>query len=366
MLEDRRPGPSGPARSSPTGGSFRSAARTSFDMLASCQSISSLMASGRSGAASPLALAAYAAAPRAWAPRCGIAEACPAARAAAAAAVLTPCAARPRSNRRRICSATSSSPRPNARVRAIASRGRLSPGASASKKGSTRPAHSAAQAATIRRSASLSVCGEPIAGACQLWVAHPLPIVQEHETDTDEIPATRGFRYPDVASAVAAGSRAPRCVHTAQSTSRTSSFGSRVGRRKRKSSAYARAMLRLGSCVGPAGRSPVQVSAKAPGSRPQPRGEIPAAERGVKSLFGGSKRAGWDGSLDKGTIGEPSRSFHGEGHVRQSWFRIGCGGSSRGTETCTRVRSDHGTRETRLASLVGQVPSVGVGAGRTE
>ena len=61
---------------------------------------------------------------------------------------------------------------------------------------------------------------------------------------------------------------------------------------------------------------------------------------------------GWDCSLVKSTIGEPSRSCHGEGHVRQSWFRIGCGGSLRGTETCTRARSDHGTRETRLPSLV--------------
>jgi hypothetical protein len=76
------------------------------------------------------------------------------------------------------------------------------------------------------------------------------------------------------------------------------------------------------------------------------------AERGVESLFGGSKRVGWDCSLVRFTIGEPSRSFHGEGHVRQSWFRIGCGGSLRGRETCTRARSDHGTRETRLGGLV--------------
>jgi hypothetical protein len=61
---------------------------------------------------------------------------------------------------------------------------------------------------------------------------------------------------------------------------------------------------------------------------------------------------GWDCSLVRVTIGEPSRSFHGEGHVRQSWFRIGCGGSLRGRETCTRARSDHGTGEARLRSLV--------------
>ena len=111
-------------------------------------------------------------------------------------------------------------------------------------------------------------------------------------------------------------------------------------------------MLRLASWIRPAGGSPAPVSAGAPGSRPRSRGEIPAAERGVKSLFGGSKRVGWDCSLVTVTIGEPSRSCHGEGHVRQSHSRIGCGGSLRGTETCTRARSDHGTRETRLASLV--------------
>ena len=113
-------------------------------------------------------------------------------------------------------------------------------------------------------------------------------------------------------------------------------------------------MLRLGSCDRPAGESPVRVSAGAPGSRPRLEGEIPRAKRGVESLFGGSKRVGWNCSLVKETIGEPSRSFHGEGHVRQSWFRIGCGGSLRGRGTCTRARSDRGTRETRLSSLVSE------------
>ena len=42
-------------------------------------------------------------------------------------------------------------------------------------------------------------------------------------------------------------------------------------------------------------------------------------------------------SLDRGTMGEPSRSCHGEGQV----LRIG-----------TRSRSGHGTGETRLRSLV--------------
>ena len=102
--------------------------------------------------------------------------------------------------------------------------------------------------------------------------------------------------------------------------------------------------------------SPVRVIAGEPGSRPRGyRGEIPAAERGVEeSLFGGSKRAGCDCSLVRVTIGEPSRSCHGEGHVRQSWFRkrAGRGVLIRGRGSCTRARSDHGTRETRLSSLV--------------
>jgi hypothetical protein len=102
----------------------------------------------------------------------------------------------------------------------------------------------------------------------------------------------------------------------------------------------------------PAGGSPVRVSAGAPGSRPRLVVERRRVERGVESLFGGSKRVGWDCSLVRFTVGELSRSFHGEGHVRQSWFRIGCGGSLRGRETCTRARSGCGTRETRLCSLV--------------
>src|SRR5919106_859846 len=111
-------------------------------------------------------------------------------------------------------------------------------------------------------------------------------------------------------------------------------------------------MLRLGSWIRPAGASPVPVSAGAPGSRPRFVVERRRAERGVESLFGGSKRAGWDCSLVRLTIGEPSRSCHGEGHVRQSLFRFGRGGSLRGMETCTRARSDRGTGEARLPGLV--------------
>ena len=129
-------------------------------------------------------------------------------------------------------------------------------------------------------------------------------------------------------------------------------------------------MVRLGSWIRPAGASPVPVGAGAPGSRPRSLGEILAAERGVESLFGGSKRVGWDCSLVRSTIGEPSRSFHGEGHVRQSWFRIGLGGSLRGRETCTRARSDRGTGEARLASLVSKdrvyKPMAKAGGGQRE
>src|SRR6266700_5399348 len=52
------------------------------------------------------------------------------------------------------------------------------------------------------------------------------------------------------------------------------------------------AMLRPESWTKPAGVSPVWVGAGAPGSRPRFVGEIWRAERGVESLFGGSKRAG--------------------------------------------------------------------------
>jgi hypothetical protein len=59
-------------------------------------------------------------------------------------------------------SAVLNSPRAYARVRAIRARGRSSSAASASNKYRTRSAQSAAQAATRRRSASLSVCGDPV------------------------------------------------------------------------------------------------------------------------------------------------------------------------------------------------------------
>jgi len=95
-------------------------------------------------------------------------------------------------------------------------------------------------------------------------------------------------------------------------------------------------MVRLESCVGLAGASPVWVGTGAPSSRPLFVVETRRAERGVKSLFGGSKIAGrtatrWEScSLVKVTTGEPSRSCHGEGHVCQALFRGQPGGSPRG------------------------------------
>ena len=111
-------------------------------------------------------------------------------------------------------------------------------------------------------------------------------------------------------------------------------------------------MLRHESWHIPAGESPVRVSAGAPGSRPQFIAERRWAERGVESLFGGSKRAGCDCSLDIETIGKPSRSCHGEGprppvpgpdRVR----RVPAGyGKLHARKVCV------GTWETRLPSLV--------------
>src|SRR6266568_804936 len=51
-------------------------------------------------------------------------------------------------------------------------------------------------------------------------------------------------------------------------------------------------MLRLGSWSRPAGGSPVRVRIGAPGSRSRFVVERWRAERGVESLFGGSKHAG--------------------------------------------------------------------------
>jgi hypothetical protein len=99
-------------------------------------------------------------------------------------------------------------------------------------------------------------------------------------------------------------------------------------------------MVRHERSIRPAGESPVRVGVAAPGSRPRFVVERRRAERGVESLFGGSKRAGWDCSLVRLTIGEPSRSFHGEGHVR----RAGC-------EAPVRVPAGYGNLHVRTVWL---------------
>src|SRR6266536_31955 len=77
-----------------------------------------------------------------------------------------------------------------------------------------------------------------------------------------------------------------------------------------------------------AGARPVRVSAGAPGSRPQPRVEIPAARAGRHKPVqqqGANKRAATSSercSLDRLSaercLGGPSRSCHGEGKRQQS------------------------------------------------
>jgi hypothetical protein len=81
-------------------------------------------------------------------------------------------------------------------------------------------------------------------------------------------------------------------------------------------------MVRPESWIKPVGASPTWVRAGKPGSRPRFDIERCRAERGVKSLFGGSKRAGRSAtrhescSLVTRTTGKPSRSCHGEGSIR--------------------------------------------------
>src|SRR5437016_2058066 len=82
------------------------------------------------------------------------------------------------------------------------------------------------------------------------------------------------------------------------------------------------AVVRPGSSTRRAGESPARVSARAPGSRPRLKRVTSKAERGVESLFGGGENVGCSGSescsLDTDTTRELSRSFHGEGHIRQA------------------------------------------------
>ena len=94
-------------------------------------------------------------------------------------------------------------------------------------------------------------------------------------------------------------------------------------------------MVRPESCIELAGVSPVWVGPGAPSSRPRFVVETRRAERDVESLFGGSiagrTATRWEScSLVTVTTGEPSRSCHGEGHVRRALFRGQLVGSLRG------------------------------------
>ena len=115
--------------------------------------------------------------------------------------------------------------------------------------------------------------------------------------------------------------------------------------------------MRPEGCPRPAGVSPVRVGIGAPGSRPRFVVETRRAERGVKSLFGGSKIAGRSAegrefcSLVTVITGEPSRSCHGEGHVQLAQTGLSVG-FLRGRGSGTRSRSGNGTGETRLRRLV--------------
>ena len=109
-------------------------------------------------------------------------------------------------------------------------------------------------------------------------------------------------------------------------------------------------MLRPGNWTRPAGGSPVRVIAGEPGSRPRFVVERRRAERGVESLFGGSKRAGRSAtrrescSLVIVTTGEPSRSCHGEGLCPTVWPvpEMPLVGSPRGRGSGTYARSGSG------------------------
>jgi hypothetical protein len=102
-------------------------------------------------------------------------------------------------------------------------------------------------------------------------------------------------------------------------------------------------MLRPESWTRPAGVSPVRVSADAPGSRPRFVIERSRAERGVESLFmeGASVRAAALSefcSLVRFTTEKPSRSCHGEGHVRRARVGDAFGGFFRGMGSGTYAR----------------------------
>jgi hypothetical protein len=119
-------------------------------------------------------------------------------------------------------------------------------------------------------------------------------------------------------------------------------------------------MLRPESWTRPAGESPARVIAGEPGSRPRFVVERRRAERGVESLFGGSKRAGRSAtrrescSLVTLTMGGPSRSCHGEGNIQRLWFRTSPRWTSPGYGERHVRTVRFGTGETRLCRLVGK------------
>ena len=63
-------------------------------------------------------------------------------------------------------------------------------------------------------------------------------------------------------------------------------------------------------------------------------------------------------SLVTDTTEEPSRSCHGEGHVRQALFRGQPGGSARGMEGGTRAQSGLEQERPVCLAFVGQRPGV--------
>ena len=119
-------------------------------------------------------------------------------------------------------------------------------------------------------------------------------------------------------------------------------------------------MVRPESWIRSAGASPVWVIAGEPSSRVRFVVGRRRAERGVESLFGGSKRADRSAisckscSLVTFTTGEPRRSCHGEGPYPTSWPvpEMPLVGSPRGKGSGTYGTVWFGTGEAHLPSLV--------------
>src|ERR1035437_73919 len=140
-----------------------------------------------------------------------------------------------------------------------------------------------------------------------------------------------------------------------------------AARQTREVARYRRVMVRPERRVLLAGTKPVRVSAGAPGSRPQPRAEMPPARAGRQEPLkkkGASKRAAISSercSLDKLSaercLGGPSRSCHGEGNRQQSGPErlLDLSGVEGGG---TFVQEEGGTGETLPGSQVGQRPCV--------